>query len=183
MNTFCCRTFLSWHSDRVTVVSSSKKLRSLPWPNASPSSRTKLNQKQKKILILSYQSMALTLKCIQQCRNLVRCVHDVLRQRADWRFRLYDLLVGELLLQVPTSQAPQMVHLIYGTLWQVVFIIVYKHTHTKQLILPHRHMWCCNMSSWMVSLFENCLVIAMAMLFEQNYTFKDRWLGKTLFEI
>lgn len=40
----CCLTFLSWHRDSVTVVSSSKKLRSLPWPNDSPSSRTKLKK-------------------------------------------------------------------------------------------------------------------------------------------
>lgn len=57
--------------------------------------------------------------------------HIVLGQRADWRFGLYDLLVGELLLQVPPCQTPQMVDLIYGPLRQVVFIIIYQHTHTQ----------------------------------------------------
>lgn len=42
-----CLTFLSWHKDSVTVVSSSKKLRSLPCPNDSPSSTTKLDRKKK----------------------------------------------------------------------------------------------------------------------------------------
>lgn len=45
MYTFYGLTFLSWHRDSVTVVSSSKKLRSLPWPNVSPSSKTKLKRR------------------------------------------------------------------------------------------------------------------------------------------
>lgn len=51
---------------------------------------------------------------------------DVLGQRADWRFGLYDLLVGKLLLKVSPRQTPQMVHLIYGPLRQVVFVIVFR---------------------------------------------------------
>lgn len=51
-------------------------------------------------------------------------VYDVLGERADRRFRLYDLFVSELLLQVTTSQAPQMVNLIYGSLRQVLIIII-----------------------------------------------------------
>lgn len=43
MDTIPRLTFLSWHKDRVTVVSSSRELRSRPWPKDSPSSRTKLN--------------------------------------------------------------------------------------------------------------------------------------------
>lgn len=52
----------------------------------------------------------------------------VLWQRADGRFRLNDLLVDELFLQVSPRQTPQMVHLIYRPLRQVIFIIICQHT-------------------------------------------------------
>lgn len=48
----------------------------------------------------------------------------VLGQGADGRFRLDDPLVDQLLLQVSPRQAPQVVHLVYGPLRQVIFIII-----------------------------------------------------------
>lgn len=54
----------------------------------------------------------------------VRVCDVVLRQGADGRFWLDDPLVDQLLLQVSPSQAPQVVHLVYGALRQVIFIII-----------------------------------------------------------
>lgn len=48
----------------------------------------------------------------------------VLGQGADGRFRLDDPLVDQLLLQVSPRQAPQVVHLVYGALRQVIFVII-----------------------------------------------------------
>lgn len=115
-------TFLSWHSDSVTVVSSSRKLRSLPWPKDSPSSRTKLSQRggvERESSLIRQQSV-----------NSKPSVHvwHVLWQRADGRFGQNDLLVDQLLLQVSPRQTPQIVHLVDRPLRQVIIIIVCRHT-------------------------------------------------------
>lgn len=44
------------------------------------------------------------------------CVCDLLGQRADRRFGLYDFFVGKLLLQISTRETPQMVNFIYASL-------------------------------------------------------------------
>lgn len=49
----------------------------------------------------------------------------VLGQGADGRLGLDDLLVGQFLLQVSSRQTPQVVHLIYGPLPQVLLIIIW----------------------------------------------------------
>lgn len=61
-------TFLSWHRGSVTVVSSSRKLRSLPWPNDSPSSRTKLMRKTERFILEQYHLELQNIICSsQQC--------------------------------------------------------------------------------------------------------------------